>query len=84
MHTLMSEEHISDSQGCIYCGCVVGKKSWKKEWDGAQQYVTNECEGCGSQLHFKLEYPMYDEESEKETNSLDAKIKIMEWKNKEP
>jgi len=83
MHTLMSEEDISKSLSCIYCGCKVGKKEWKQFWEGHTQYLEAECPDCNKPAHFKMEIPKNTNDDEKDVDSLEAKISVLDYWNKE-
>jgi len=83
MHTLMSEEDIPKSLSCIYCGCKVGKKEWKQFWEGHVQYLEAECLDCNKPIHFKMDIPKNTKDDEKDADSLEAKINVLEYWNKE-
>ena len=83
MHNLMSEEDIHNSPSCWYCGCNVGEKKWKQVWEGHAEYFETDCADCGKNIHFKLKHPKNEKGDEQDTDSIDARIKILEYENQE-
>jgi len=79
MHHIMCEKDVADSEHCIYCGGTVRKGH---KWEDNKQYIHVSCSGCKKSFSVKVDTPPI-KDGEKDIDSIEARIKVLEYWNQE-